>query len=1017
MRRHRTSFRATIFGLLVAVTCSLTGIGGAHSLAQEPLPDADQRAAELMAQMSVEEKIGQLFIVTFEGDNPDAESDIASLVANHKIGGVLILGANLNYKNDAALVSQVVSLNQKLQAWAAVELLPIAPAPALTETLTVTGTSNLTETAGITATIISQSAYLQVQPGLSTTVSISSTATVPVTSTEKSQLPTPDELEQRQNFVPLFVAVPHEGDNSPYTHVRSGLTALPSSMAIGATWQTQNAQTVGRIVGRELGALGLNLLLGPSLDVLDRPRLDWPSDLGTRCFGGDPYWVGVMGKAYIRGVHEGSEGKVATVVKHFPGLGGSDRPVNLEVATVRKSLEELQNVELIPFFAAAQGADDNEADTLAQAGVTDAMMTAHARYGAVRTTAKPVSFDAEAMHKLLSLPELQPWRQAGGVIVSDALGVPAVRKYSDPFLKTFNHRYIAREAFNAGNDILLLSQFAQDDSWDAHYQNIIDTIDFFREQYETDLSFQARVDESVRRILALKYRIYPEFSLASASPDLEHAQDVLGRGTAEIVRMARESATLLSPQSSDRLPAPPVPGEEIVTFVDDRQGKDCEDCEPFYLIEPSAVRQTLVKLYGPQASGRVDPERIYTYTFTDLKRFLTTPASYPELSERLESHLTSADWLLFAMLDVDTSRQPQSDALKALLALRDDALQGKKVIVLAYNAPYYLDTTEVSKLTAYYGIYAKLPAFIDVSINLIFQEFPPLGASPVTVEGINYNIFVQMEPDPNQIVEVRPVGLPDVVAEGTPQPLEVKKGDKLQLATSVILDRNGNPVPDGTPIEFRFFYPEEKLETRQVATTVRGIAFTEFVLDRAGSLEISVTGSQAKLRAEVPEDEMVEFQTVVPPTATPTATSTPTAVPTATATWTPTATPTATSTPTVTPSPSPTWTPVPVKRVTGRALSVAFLEVLGIGLAVLLIALGRGLDVGHAIRWGLLCIIGGLVGYNLYALGVPAALQVSRYSQQWGSLLTTTLGCVVAALLGVAWTFVNQRIGRAQDRE
>jgi beta-N-acetylhexosaminidase len=594
------------------------------------------------------------------------------------------------------------------------------------------------------------------------------------------------------------------------------------------------------------------------------------------------------------------------------------------------------------------------------------------------------------------------------VIISDALGVPAVRKYSDPFLKTFNHRYIAREAFNAGNDILLLSQFAQDDSWQAHYQNIIDTVAFFREQYETDLSFQARVDDSVRRILALKYRLYPEFSVSSVSPDIEHAQDVLGEGTAEIVRMARESATLLSPQSSDRLPAPPVPGEEILTFVDDRQGRDCADCEPFYLIAPSALKQTLVKLYGPQASARVDPERIYTYTFTDLERFLTASTLYPELTDRLETHLARADWLLFAMLDVDAEHYPQSDALKEFLSLRDDAIQGKKVIVLAHNAPYYLDTTEVSKLTAYYGIYSKLPSFLDVSIGLVFQEFPPLGASPVTVEGINYNLFVQMEPDPRQVVQVRPAGLPDISTEGTPQPLEVKKGDKLRLSTSVILDRNGNPVPDGTPIEFRFFYPEEKLETRQVALTVSGVASTEFVLDRAGSLEISVLGSQAVLRAEVPEDEMVEFQTVVPPTATPTPTTTPTA--TSTPTTTPTATSTPTATPTATPTltPSPTPTPIPVKRVTGRAFSLAFLEVTGIGLAVLLVSVGRGVDVSDAVRWGLLCVVGGLLGYNLYALGIPVVLKASRYSQQWGALLVTTLSCAIAVLLGRAWTLIRR---------
>jgi hypothetical protein len=153
------------------------------------------------------------------------------------------------------------------------------------------------------------------------------------------------------------------------------------------------------------------------------------------------------------------------------------------------------------------------------------------------------------------------------------------------------------------------------------------------------------------------------------------------------VRIVREGLTLLSPQPSDRLPAPPVPDEVILTFVDDRQVQACGTCEPFYLIEPQSLKQALVRLYGPEASARVDPDRIHTYTYTDLDRFLSEPTSYPELAGRLEEHLAVADWLVFAMLDVDLEGYPHSGALKSFLALRDDAIQGKKVVVLTYNAP------------------------------------------------------------------------------------------------------------------------------------------------------------------------------------------------------------------------------------------------------------------------------------------------------------------------------------------
>ena len=129
----------------------------------------------------------------------------------------------------------------------------------------------------------------------------------------------------RPDGVPLFIAVDHEGNGAPLTHLREGFTALPSAMSIGATWDPANAAAVGEITGRELAAVGVNVVLGPVLDVLASTHVDNGGDIGTRAFGGHPYWVGRMGSAYVAGVHAGSGGRVLTVAKHFPGHGGSDR--------------------------------------------------------------------------------------------------------------------------------------------------------------------------------------------------------------------------------------------------------------------------------------------------------------------------------------------------------------------------------------------------------------------------------------------------------------------------------------------------------------------------------------------------------------------------------------------------------------------------------------------------------------------------------------------------------------------
>ena len=64
------------------------------------------------------------------------------------------------------------------------------------------------------------------------------------------------------------------------------------------------------------------------------------------------------------------------------------------MATVRKSLEELKQVELAPFFAVTGDATSPES-------TTDGLLLSHIRYqgfqGNIRATTKPVSFDAQAL--------------------------------------------------------------------------------------------------------------------------------------------------------------------------------------------------------------------------------------------------------------------------------------------------------------------------------------------------------------------------------------------------------------------------------------------------------------------------------------------------------------------------------------------------------------------------------------------------------------------------------------------
>jgi len=1008
MSRLPLMLRVVIFPVLV-VTLFITLLrvpATAYTYDTAPFPPEVQR---LMERMTSLEKVGQLFLITFQGNDVSANSEIARLIQQVRIGGVVLSPAYRNFVNHPGAPTQLIQLTNRLQLLA------------------------LTATEG--------------QPP---SMSIGSY--------------TP---------IPLFIALNEEGDGPPYTALWEGLPPLPSAMALGATWNPAYAEQVGEIVGAALSALGVNLLLGPSLDVLDRPGLTSTSTIGTRSFGGDPFWVSKFGQAYIRGVHRGAQGRVLTVAKHFPGLGSADRDPHKDLPTIQKSLETLRSVDLVPFFSvAAQRADDPLA-------TTDALMVSHVRYrgfqGNIRQLSRPLSLDAQNLPAILDLPELAAWRAAGGLLLSQELGVPSIRKFYDPNLETFPAKRIAQEAFLAGNDLLYLARFDLNDDWSAQVANIEATILFFCDRYDADPTFRARVDESVARILTRKLSLYGEFSPQRVLRDEGGFPDIAERGYSIAAKIAQEAATLIYPgvtELSGRLPGPPLLSETILIITDERLAQECDRCVPYHEIEPTALERLILKLYGPEATAQVVPDRVHSLTFGELKKTLLAssgirplfrtsafapspvtqlPAVAPDNaaamapSSPLSTPLTStiaanvqlirdANWLIFAMLDVDPARYPDSDALKLFLREWPENLEGKKLIVFVFNAPYFLDATEVSQLTAYYGLYSKTTPFLEVAVRLLFQEFQPRGASPVDVSATGYQIIEVTRPDPGQIIGLEAVTGSEV-AEGTPlstltpppiapeaTPLSVKLnvrvGDVLTLRTSRIIDRNGRPVPDGTPVEFRLLDVAQSLEARLQATTVSGVATARFALERSGTWQVTAVSEPAqrsvRLIITIPEQGPVEVGIDRPQT---------------------TATTQSTSTTTTATTPTRGITPVPGEQEVlpekpsaiaphGKIVGALdlLLSVLALGLVGVLtfhITASRRLMLSESLARSLTGCALGLVGYILYALGLLPLERITWLRQAVTAGLPHEVLPMGASLLffGVGWWMAaNPRVRRMIHR-
>ena len=377
-------------------------------------------------------------------------------------------------------------------------------------------------------------------------------------------------------YVPLLVGISQEGNGNPYDQILTGMTKLPDEMAIGATWNTENARSVGNVLGQELSALGINLLLGPSLDVLSSVTSAGGQDIGVQAFGGDPYWVSEMGKAYITGIHEGSNNRIATIAKNFPGSGSSDRPLGAEVGTVRKSLEDMIKTDLAPFTAVT----GNAVDPLE---VTDGLLISHIRYeglqGNIRASTRPVSFDNAAVNEIMALPDFSDWRSQGGLLISDDLGAPAVRNFFNPTGTSFDARQVIKNAFMAGSDLLYLGDIQSSDDPDQ-FTTIKRTLEYFVQKYNEDPSFSEQVDQSVGRILALKQKLYPQFSLSTVIP-FNDQLSLLGKSDSVALNVARESVTLISPSKTELdsvITNPPQRSERILFIADTVTDKQCSTC-------------------------------------------------------------------------------------------------------------------------------------------------------------------------------------------------------------------------------------------------------------------------------------------------------------------------------------------------------------------------------------------------------------------------------------------------------
>ena len=123
-------------------------------------------------------------------------------------------------------------------------------------------------------------------------------------------------------------------------------TIFPAPIGLGGTFDPNLARQTGAAIASEMRANGIDMVLGPVLDLARDPR--WgrvEEDMGE-----DPYLTGQMGLAYVQGVQGDSLDTDHTIIaepKHFAGHGSPEGGIN--TGTVHVGEREMRTIMLKSF--------------------------------------------------------------------------------------------------------------------------------------------------------------------------------------------------------------------------------------------------------------------------------------------------------------------------------------------------------------------------------------------------------------------------------------------------------------------------------------------------------------------------------------------------------------------------------------------------------------------------------------------------------------------------------------------
>jgi beta-N-acetylhexosaminidase len=267
---------------------------------------------------------------------------------------------------------------------------------------------------------------------------------------------------QKESKLPLFIGIDAEWGLS----MRLDSTyRYPWNMTLGAVQDISLIQKMGYQMGVQDKRLGIHFNFAPVVDINTNPN---NPIIGNRSFGEDRDNVTNRASALVEGIQQGG---IYATGKHFPGHGDTATDSHLGLPVVPFERKRINDIELYPY------------KRLFSEGMAS-IMVAHLNVPALDPTpGLPTSLSYNTITRLV-----QNEMNYKGLIFTDALNMKGASGYMPA-------GDVDLEAFLAGNDVLLFTD------------NVPLAVEKFRQAYADSVLSEERLQYSVKKILAYKYRI------------------------------------------------------------------------------------------------------------------------------------------------------------------------------------------------------------------------------------------------------------------------------------------------------------------------------------------------------------------------------------------------------------------------------------------------------------------------------------------------------------------------------